>query len=184
MTLLYVVLAGALVCGVAGQLIAGEKVNNAFQIIIDRIRGARKGSTFIYGDNENSKVLLDNDRKAIHGIHGIHGFVSADNYILVDDEEKNLTFYNWRKTAHSMDPVQSEDRLLGTDPAETETGQSVLGRKIRDNWDSIDTFKRYAYLNLLNLSSIYEELRSDNDHFLIPATWYISSLEITVVTSR
>ena len=64
-------------------------VFSAFQILMDRIRGSKKGSTFVYGDNENTKVFLENNKKAFHGING---FVEADNYVLLDDEEKNLIF--------------------------------------------------------------------------------------------
>ena len=64
-------------------------VFGAFQIILDRIRGAKKGSTFVYGDNEITRNFLETNRKAIHGING---FVEADNYVLLDDEEKNLIF--------------------------------------------------------------------------------------------
>jgi len=394
MIILNSLLAAALICGIVGQLIAGETVSNsvfktlmmftlaffwdpanvlvdiarylaaiftfsaiitivfsAFQILLDRIRGARKNSTFIYGDNESSKILLDNDKKAIHGIHG---FVSADNYILVDDEEKNLiflmehrdqlkgkrvfmqteslpnvlfsdanlkafcveeiagrefwkrydlirqaydengnprkltvaligwgklgeqilyygllansfadvtfhifgdshifemlhadhlddlhikayekdwydnidvikrsdmviiaeqenqirliselflisaelrvvvcssfrgdvenkklllqnkagdipeenlTFFNWRKTAHSLEAVQREEKLLNTG-SDDMIRQKGLRRKIREEWDSLDTFKRYAYLNLLDLHRIYDELRKAWGNFV------------------
>lgn len=64
-------------------------VFSAFQILMDRIRGTKKGSTFVYGDNENTKIFLENNKKAIHGING---FVEADNYVLLDEEEKNLIF--------------------------------------------------------------------------------------------
>ena len=64
-------------------------VFSAFQILLDRIRGSKKGSTFVYGDNEMTKSFLENNKKAIHGING---FVEAENYVLLDDEEKNLIF--------------------------------------------------------------------------------------------
>lgn len=64
-------------------------VFSAFQILLDRYRATKKGSTFVYGDNENAKVFLEYNKKAIHGING---FVDADNYVLLDEEEKNLKF--------------------------------------------------------------------------------------------
>ena len=64
-------------------------VFSAFQILLDRLRGTKKGSTFVYGNDENAKVFLENNKKAIHGING---FVEADNYVLLDEEEKNLIF--------------------------------------------------------------------------------------------
>ena len=64
-------------------------VFSAFQILLDRLRGTKKGSTFVYGNDENAKVFLENNKKAIHGING---FVEADNYVLLDEEEKNLSF--------------------------------------------------------------------------------------------
>ena len=51
-------------------------VFSAFRILVDRIRGMKKDSTYIYGDNEIAKEYMEKNKKAIHGIHG---FVDADN---------------------------------------------------------------------------------------------------------
>ena len=51
-------------------------VFSTFQILLDRFRGMKKDSTYIYGDNEIAKEYIESNKKAIHGIHD---FVDADN---------------------------------------------------------------------------------------------------------
>lgn len=115
-------------------------VFSAFQILLDRIRGMKKNSTYIYGDNEIAKEYLAKNKKAIHGIHG---FVEADNYILLDTEEKNLIFCMehrddlkgkrvFMKTENLPGVLYRDKNLRSFSPEE------LAGRKLWDYYDLID----------------------------------------------
>ena len=115
-------------------------VFSAFQILLDRIRGTRKGSTFVYGDNESAKDYLETDKKAIHGING---FVEADNYILLDDEETNLIFcMDHREELKGKRVYLQTDNLPGvifeSENLRAFSPEELAGRKLWERFDLID----------------------------------------------
>ena len=114
-------------------------VLSAFQILLDRIRATRKGSTFVYGDNESVKEFLETNRKAIHGING---FVEADNYILLDEEETNLIFcMDHREELKGKRVYMQTENLPGvifqSENLRAFSPEELAGRKLWERFDLI-----------------------------------------------
>lgn len=91
------------------------------------------------GDEANKKLLLQNRA----------GTIPAEN----------LTFYNWTKASRSLEALKKEERLLNADLDKEDFTQKKLRRRIQQEWVSMDTFRRYAYLNLLDLHQVYDKMR-------------------------
>ncbi len=115
-------------------------VFSAFQILLDRFRGMKKNSTYIYGDSEIAKEYIESNKKAIHGIHG---FVDADNYILLDSEEKNLLFcMEHREELEGKHVFMKTENLPGVlyrgENIRSFSPEEQAGRKLWDYYDLID----------------------------------------------
>lgn len=115
-------------------------VFSAFQLFLDRIRGYKKNSTYVYGDNESAKAYLENNKNAIHGVHG---FVEADNYILLDDEEKNLLFcMEHREELKGKRVFMQTENLPGVlyrgGNLRAFSPEELAGRKLWEYYDLID----------------------------------------------
>ena len=52
-----------------------------------------------------------------------------------------------------------EERLLNANIDEEKFTQKRLRKKIQNDWATLDTFKRYSYLNLLDLYQVYNKLQ-------------------------
>lgn len=92
------------------------------------------------GDLANKKLLLQNRAGTI--------------------PEENLTFFNWRKASQSLEALKKEERLLSADLDKEKSTQKGLRKKIQQDWATLGAFKRYAYLNFLDLYQVYEKLKA------------------------
>lgn len=92
------------------------------------------------GDLTNKKLLLQNRAGTI--------------------PEENLTFFNWKKASRSLEALRKEEKLLSADLDNQNYRQKGLRKRIQQDWGKLDTFKRYAYLNLLDLHQVYEKLKA------------------------
>ena len=84
-------------------------VEGSVLIIGDRLKGIRKDSLFVYGDEETSNRLTENNSKVINGSHG---FVEASTYVLMGSEEENLQFYDDHKDKLKNKPVYMKTEVL------------------------------------------------------------------------